>query len=330
MGLVILFALAAALLVVVGAAALIYRMEHPHRLTTGVALARKMPTEPTELGLSGLEVTFELSDGSTSPGWVLDGGRPDGPMVVLVHGWSTGRYSALNKAKRLWPHASSLVLFDLRGHGDSSARTCTFGARERDDIAAVVEQADAYLRPRKGEEGSGELHNRSVVLFGSSMGAGLALAAAVQGPESLRRRVVGVIADGPYRMPMEPIAGHLRHLGWPTQPFCLIAGLYLAVRYGPRVGVFDRARLAAQFPHPLLVLHGCDDPICPIDSARQIATAAPQGRLVEFEDGGHGGLAHVDETRYTDALAAFFESITTEARRHGEEKEGDQEARNSW
>jgi uncharacterized protein len=297
-GLLILFAAAAVLVIILGTLGLIYRMEHPDRLTLGVAIGRRMATEPSELGMTGRELTFRFPDDSTSPGWVIDGNEPAGPMVILVHGWSNSRLGALAKARRIWPHAGKVVVFDLRGHGESTARICEFGAAERDDIAAVMEQADALDDSGKGP--------RPVVLFGSSLGAGLAIAAATQGPEHLRDRIVGVVAEGPYRRPMEPIAGHLRAMGWPSQPFCFLTGVYLALRFGPRIGRFDRAELAAQLRRPLLVLHGCEDRICPIDSARQIAAAAPQGELVEFEAGGHGGLAALDETRYADALAAFF------------------------
>ena len=69
---------------------------------------------------------------------------------------------------------------------------------------------------------------------------------------------------------------------------------------------YDRARAAALLRCPLLVLHGTDDAMGPLESARRIAAAAPQGRLVTIEGGGHLDLARVEPVRYRDALTAFF------------------------
>ncbi|MFM9996545.1 MAG: alpha/beta hydrolase [Phycisphaerales bacterium] len=53
---------------------------------------------------------------------------------------------------------------------------------------------------------------------------------------------------------------------------------------------FDRAAHAGALPCPLLVLHGTDDEVCPIEDGRAIAAAAPAGRIVEVAGGRHNDL----------------------------------------
>jgi len=159
MGLVVLFSVALAIIVVVGEVWLIRLLRRPPRRTFGAALARGFPTEPKDVGLTGEPVTFRLPDEHTTEGWVIRGDEPDGPIVVMSHGWSSGRFGLLVRAPLLTLFASHVVVYDLRGHGDSSAPVTTMGPREVDDLLAIVEQVQPADDP-----------DRRVVLFGSSMG----------------------------------------------------------------------------------------------------------------------------------------------------------------
>ena len=302
-GLLILFLVAAGLIVLLGTVAMLRGLTRPRRKTYGRALARGVPVEPGDVGLHGREVTFSLADGSSSPGWILEGGDPTGPTVLVLHGHGDSRYGALTWTPLLAPLASRLVLFDARGHGEAQATTSTLSEREPDDVLAVIEQI--------------EPPPESLVLFGYSMGAGIALATAARPPRNPRTPpndratppIVGVIADGPYRFWHEPVHGVFREHRWPRWPFTNLVGLVLRMQHRRLPGM-DRAADAAALPCPLLVLHGERDPVCPIDSARAIAQAAPRGELVEFEQGGHLDLASRDETPYRAALQIFFARLT--------------------
>ncbi len=294
MGVLSLLALAWGVLMALAMAGLAQRMTRPARLTFAVALARKWTTEPADLGLTAQELNFRFDDRSTSPGWRIRGENPNGPVVVLVHGWSSGRIGLLLKARHYLPHAGAVILYDQRGHGESTAKRAHLGGRERDDIAAVVEQA------------AGEADG--VVLAGSSYGAGIALDAAVRCAR-LRGRVRGVILEGPYRLPMEPIERMLRRARWPAQPLCTLTALAMFPWHRHGWG-YDRVKLARRWAGPLLVLHGSDDEVCSVESGRAIAAAAAHGRIVEFPGGRHGGLYRHDPQRYAAALADFFASLS--------------------
>jgi len=65
---------------------------------------------------------------------------------------------------------------------------------------------------------------------------------------------------------------------------------------GVRLGVgpwwrgFDRAETAARVTAPVLVIHGTEDAISPIEDGRRIAESARAGRIAEIEGGGHNDL----------------------------------------
>ena len=303
MGLAVLIGVGGGVLILVCSAALLYRMLHPQRKTYGHALALGLLTSPDELGMTYREQRFRFPDGSTTLGWVIEGRCPDGPVVVMTHGWESSVYNSLIRVPMFARWASELVLYDMRGHGESTAKACHLGASEPDDLHAVIEQAGNPDLP--------------VVLFGSSMGAGISLVAAsptVYGSSRSadRRdtweRIVGVICEAPYRRGMEPIYGHFRQQGWPSYPVVPVAYLYLVLRF-LRLWRFDRVEYAQELRRPLLVLHGTNDPISQYGSGRQIADAAERGRLVSFEGGTHGDLAEVDPQRYTEAIDCFFRDL---------------------
>ena len=289
-GLLILFGIAAGLIFVVGTTALLYGLTHPRRKTYAVALAAGHPTDPAELEMTAEEATFSLSDGAATSGWLIRGGREVGPTVVIVHGFGDSRYGAMACWTPLvLPFASSVVVYDQRGQGESQTKAGGLGVREVDDLLSVLDQL-----PSDGP----------VVLFGYSLGAGVAIATAARAGG----RVAGVIADGPYRQWDAPVRRMLRMRSYPTQPFLFLAGLILRLTVRG-IGDYDRVAHARKLSCPLLVLHGTADELCDFAAGRAIAEAAPHGQLVAFEGGGHLNLFELDRPRYDDALRQFFSNL---------------------
>lgn len=285
------------IIIVVGTAWLIRGIMRPPRKTYAQAIANGNPADPADLQLRGKELTVTLTDQSRSPGWIIAGDQPDGPMIVVVHGFGDSRYGALTWVPLLTPFASRIVLFDLPGHGDSEAKNSQGGMREPIDVLAVIDQVSP---------------NQAVVLFGYSLGAQIAIAAAaLDGESDHGPRIAGVIADGPYRFWDQPIVRLLRAKRYPRQPFIFLAGLFLRLTV-PGFAQFDRAEKASRMKCPLLILHGTDDELCPYQAAQQIAEAAPNGELITFPGGHHLELAALDPQRYHQALAHFFNGLPKE------------------
>jgi len=292
LGFALLLLIGLLIVLLLGAWLIVRALSRPPRKTYGEALAKGDPTEPGELGRSGETVTFRMADGATLPGWIVAGDAPTGPTVLVLHGFGDSRYGALTRVPLLAPHARRVVVFDQRGHGDAAPERGPQAQPRASDIVSVLDQ----LGDDRG------------VLFGYSMGAQLAIAAAGEAGRTGDRRIAGVIADGPYRRWRDPVAGTLRCKGLPAEPLMSLAQLILLVRIGRRL-LFDRADDAAAMRCPLLVLHGRDDPICPLAGAAAIAEAAADGELVTIDDGTHLDLERVDPERYRDAVVAFFQRL---------------------
>ncbi len=313
LGLIPLFVLAAAVLTLLGTAAMVRAATRPDSRGYAWCLARGLPTEPAEIDAEGNHITLELTRGDTTQAFDLVGQDPQGPCVVAVHGHSASRYLMLNSAPPLLEHASRVVLFDLPGHGDCSAKRCTMGVREPGDIVHVLEQLDDGRTP--------------LVLFGSSMGAQCAIAAAAnlaerhEGKENhgddqsaTSPRLAGLILLGVYRFYAEAIPGHLRRQRLPRYPFFPLGQLWLHLIHG-RASRFDRAEDAKRLRCPVLLLHGEHDDLCPLASAEAIRDAVQNAggdaELVVFEGGGHTVLAQTHPALFEASVSRFLSRFQT-------------------
>jgi len=277
----------------------LHALTRPPRVTYASAVARNRPGDPGEMDRPlAFEPWTITSDGRTLAAWDIRGGREDGPAVIVTHGWGSGKVLTLDRVAAIAPVASRVVCWDLPGHGQSRGR-CTLGLREVDDLLALVDAANDGGRP--------------LVLCGSSLGAGVSIAAAAE-----REEVALVIAEAPYARATTPAANVFRVRGLPTalnlRPAMAIVGLLAcggwvgAELEGCRRRVFDRVRLASLLRCPLVVLHGTEDDTSPLEDGRRIASACARGRLVEVAGGTHNGLWKDPASRaameraYADAL----------------------------
>ena len=292
MGLLVLFLIAAAVLLGIATAIAVHRLRHPGRKTYGTALARGLCVEPADMGLASDQTSFHLDDGHASPAWIITGRHPLGPVVIFTHGWSDSRYTAMP----LWtpllaPLASHVVFYDMRAHGEAEANTFHGGAREAADLASIIEQ----VRDRMGSD-------RPVVLMGHSMGGAISILAAA---EPAAGRVAGVVVEGVYRHWYRPLRQMIWRWGWPAEPLTLLVRMVVRLME-PLMSEVDIAAAAERLRCPLLAIHAQGDWMCSLADAKAVAEAAPDGQLVALEGDCHLGLVEEQPQRYFAALASFF------------------------
>lgn len=136
---------------------------------------------PMDHGMKYSDVTFKSSDGLNLSGWWIDApkGKPQG-TAVLVHGVFHNRTQMLSRAVFLHKAGYQVLMFDLRGHGQSDHAPLTGGLEETRDLLGAVD----YLK-------SGNKLKEPLVLFGLSLGGMAAMRAGVTVPEAV------LIVDSP-------------------------------------------------------------------------------------------------------------------------------------
>ena len=93
--------------------------------------------------------------------------------MVMLHGFSGSRQELLGATPLYWNLGCDLLMYDARGHGDSSPSLLTYGAHEKDDLARAVD----WLATKTS------LPHKKIGLAGWSYGAATALQAAADIPD---------------------------------------------------------------------------------------------------------------------------------------------------
>ncbi len=269
-GLLILLALGGVVYYIAVVLAIGWRLRHPPRRTCASAIARNLPSDPGELiPPPNYDSWSFASRGHDLPVWDIQGLDPDGPTVVLTHGWGDSRIGALTRVPHLLPFASRIIAWDLPGHGESPG-VSSLGVHEPKDLLALLNQLD----------------DRRVVLYGSSLGAVVSIAAA---GTSTHPQLAAVIAEAPYQYPETPARNVLRAASLPSG-LTLTGALWTLGLTGKGRIAFDCATHAQQLTCPLFVIHGELDRVSPIEDGRCIARAAPLGSFCSIEQGNHNHL----------------------------------------
>ena len=286
------------LLVAVLSAMLAWGLTHPPRLTAGAAAAHGWLIDPADAELEYDEWVLDRPGNVKLPVWdVPNPANPAGPIVIVSHCWGGSRYSSLQRLLFVFPVASRVILWDHRGHGEATGGISRLGTADVGDLIELMDRTAGA--------------DRKVILYGYSMGAGISICAAAE--DCVSGRVIGVIADGPYRWTVEPVREALRVSGLPDWPITAIVARALCLVI-PGLRGSERAQFAARLRCPLLVVHGTDDRVCPIVSAMEVAEAAPESELVIVPKGGHLDLHKTKMDRYRQTVEAFVRKCVKRSR----------------
>jgi pimeloyl-ACP methyl ester carboxylesterase len=260
------------------------------------ATRRAAPEEEVE----GRSFSVTTSDGAVLAG--TDAGR--GPLVVLSHCYAGARAVWAPVANRLVATGHRVVLWDQRGHGESTvgAEGLTID-RLGEDLAEVLEAVDA----------------RAAVIAGHSMGGMAVMALAGLHPDVVEDRArslvlvstaaqlgtfvpsgsVGALLGSPLATAVTgsaigPLFGRVVHgpgMSWPQ----LVTGARLYSHTSPQaraafiksMGKMDLRGGLFDCEVPAVVVVGEDDRLTPVRFAVDIAAHLPDADLIVIPHAGH-------------------------------------------
>ena len=122
------------------------------------------------------EEKWKNSDSTQSVGWLLSRGKP-APAIILSHGYGANRSELLTLSFELWKAGYNVLVYDLRGHGESPVKWSGLGTYEKDDLFSAMR----FLRNRTNETGQPLLDGR-IGLYGVDIGGYTSLVASGQDP----------------------------------------------------------------------------------------------------------------------------------------------------
>lgn len=257
-------------------------------------LAEQMGTDPGEL-LRWEKERFVCRNGPVEIHGEFYPLKKAPVCAVLAHGFGQNRYILLPQQKIFRELGFSTVTFDQRGFGESTETHCTFGIREAQDAACVVDWAKK--RCSKGTR---------IVLLGVSMGAAASMMA-MDYTDNIDYLVedcgfadVEQVIDSLYQSLNEGNGNPQAAAAFRQRA----AALGLDIRANRPIEAVKKAQI------PICIFHGVSDSTIAADQARALYDACqnPASRLELFEEKEHA-LCVTDKERYKAVLRDFLQSV---------------------
>ena len=254
---------------------------------------------PEDAGLPFEWVTFASHDGLRLTGWLV-GPQLSKPPVVVLHGYTDHKSSYLDHARFLFDHGFPTLLYDQRGHGESSPAAVSVGPLEAADVGEA-------LRMLNGR-GLGE----RFVVWGISMGAATALLAAARFGQ-----IAGVIAESSFERLDHVLADTVRlrfHVpSFPIAPLVLAAASILSRCNLFRVHIGDAVEALGD--RPLLLVSGAEDPrMTPEHGRRLLARSAGSTEHLVIAGADHAQSWPLGKALYSESALRLLESATSVGR----------------
>ena len=252
-----------------------------------------------EKGKSGinLPVAEEKSivsvDGTRLKGYFYPKGKS---LVILLHGYRGNHRQMLPFADYYYNELGCSVLVpDLRCHGESGGKYISFGCLEREDTVCWIE----YIKEMMGE-------NTPVFLHGVSMGAATALMTASVS------RVCGVISDCSYANGAEIIKKQIKkeyHL--PPEPLFFFADKMMKLKCGHSLYETDVCSYVKEIRCPVLYIHGEKDDFISSAGVYKLYDHTNSEKNLWICDGaGHCESALKNRDAYSDRVKGFLSGIS--------------------
>lgn len=227
--------------------------------------------KPLVHGSAPEDLFFTTADGVRLHGWFV--GRPDAVASLLwCHGNAGNITDRLDNLQRLARLPLNILLFDYRGYGRSEGRPDEEGLY-LDAVAAYDALASRPL-----------VDSDRIFLFGRSLGGAVAAELAT------RRAAAGLI--------LESTLTSAAAMAWRMfRPL----PLHWVIK-----SRFDTMRCLQQLTLPILVIHGTQDEVIPLEMGKELFAAATNPkRFYEIAGAGHNDTHMVGGDRYFDELRRF-------------------------
>lgn len=227
---------------------------------------------PADYGLEYEDVWFTTEDNVKLHGWWVP--KPGAPVFLWFHGNAGNISYRLENIKLLVERVGVQVfIFDYREYGKSE------GCIHREGTFKDSAAAYRYLTETRGVPGT------DIILFGRSLGTALATDLALKSPSR------ALILESPFTNSQEMAK-------------CLAPFLF---DWRPKVPYDNLGRIGG-VKVPVMIIHGAQDEIIPVDMARRVFEAAPEPKELYIIPGSHHNDTYVVAGQeYVERLRTFID-----------------------
>jgi len=230
---------------------------------------------PSDFGLTYIPFTVQGARAARVHGWYIPANQARA-VLIASHGVADSKNGMLPYLLRFHQHGLSIVVYDLRHHGESTGRDCTLGYFETRDLLAVTRHVREQLAPP----------GAPVVYWGFSLGATISLLAAARQPQ-----VRAVIAQSPFIS----LRAVVRYYAWRffllPPPVAMLGVRFFELITGARAADVDLQRAVAGLAStPVLIIGSPQDRQVPYAWLERAHALLPSSQLIVGPYGHDDGM----------------------------------------
>jgi fermentation-respiration switch protein FrsA (DUF1100 family) len=258
---------------------------------------KRVPVEgnPGIMGLAYENVTFPSLDAKlTLHGWFLSNSGSQ-QVIIMVHGNGQNRVDpsigTLDIAFGLVEHGYNVLMFDLRGYGESDGSTVSGGYYEKRDLEGAVD----YMQGRGFEH---------IGVLGFSLGAVTALLAGAEDTD-----IDAIVSDSSFADLQDIMGPEFSKRTHAPKVFLNPILFVIKIMYGVDFTAIRPIESVANIaPRPILFIHGEADKTIPVSHAYRLfkASGNPQNELWVVEGAGHTQSYKMHPEEYIKRVTEFF------------------------
>jgi uncharacterized protein len=264
-----------------------------HLLHTVLAPAINLiGARPTDHGLLAQAVSIPGANGINLFAWFVPSlCREPCPTIVLLHGWGGNASNLLPAARALHFAGYAVLLLEARNHGRSDRVDHSSLPRFAEDLDSAIDWLSAQVC----------VDTERIVAMGHSVGGAAVLLSA-----SRRTDLLALVSVGAFAHPEQLMRRWFSTRGVPYWPLGWLLNRYLERVIGARFDDIAPVNTLTKASCPILLIHGRQDSIVPIEDARLIwqQRGGTDVTLIECE-GTHDKFENVEEV--TRCIVAFLQ-----------------------
>ena len=244
-------------------------------------------------GLKKENYTVSVEDGTPLHVQALFNPVPSDRFVLISHGYTDNRFGALKYAGLYLDLGFSVIVYDLRGHGENERTFCTYSVREGRDL-------DALIRDSRKRYPSAKVFG----IHGESLGAASSVACLKYRPP-----IDFAVADCGFAEIESVMRNGLRAMRLPGG-LVRLASVCAKLRYGYS---YREMRPIDSLPGnriPVLFLHGEKDTFIPPEHSRRMREAdSGYSEMYLIPGAPHAASVLTDREAYRRHLAGFLRAL---------------------
>jgi uncharacterized protein len=250
--------------------------------------------EPRDAGLPQEDLFLTTLEGYRLSCWFVRQPSDARGTIIYLHGVGDCKIGGVPYARLFFGRGFNVFLYDSRRHGLSEGPYCTYGFHEKNDLSIVLDYLKSRTDVRAGKIG----------VFGTSMGAAVALQAAALDP-----RIDAVVAEASFtdlRTIMVDYQKRIIKLPWHfLRNLAMSRSQKLA---GFKARFVSPIHAVKNVQRPVLFIHGTDDTRIRSEYSRALYENANQPKeLLLIHRGDHTDLLNVGGSEYEQRIVEFFE-----------------------